>query len=172
MKILLFLLFFSAATLSAQDKMENLKIVWPEEYEWKVGNSQEDEKIHFVELVPGNESIEEWTIIGTMMAIKGLTGVPMEEVMNTYYEQVEERTDKASLTVLDQEKNGESPYILFKIESSSYKTDHPAESQLYYIVQGQSSIFSNSVAIKEGHLKEKFVKKWSKVFLESEFVYF
>jgi len=45
------------------------------------------------------------------------------------------------------------------------------ESQLYYIVQGNCSLYSNFVAIKEKSLTNEFVGKWKRVFKSSEFVY-
>jgi hypothetical protein len=76
--IILLLIFTTANYSIGQGQSENLKIVWPEEYKWKVGSNQENESIHMMELIPGNEKIEKWTIIGTMMSIKGAKNVPNE----------------------------------------------------------------------------------------------
>jgi len=40
-----------------------------------------------MELIPGNESINKWTIIGTMMAIKEATNIPIDVAMNTMFDQ-------------------------------------------------------------------------------------
>ena len=70
---------------------ENLKIVWPEEYKWKIGSNQENETMHMMELIPGKEKIEKWTILGTMISIKGATNVPMDKAMNMMYDQAKHR---------------------------------------------------------------------------------
>jgi len=44
-------------------KIENLKIIWPEEYKRKIGSNQDDKSVHMMELIPGNESIDKWIII-------------------------------------------------------------------------------------------------------------
>ncbi len=46
-------IILSFVSLKAQQKGENLKIVWPEEYKWKVGSNQENEQMHLMELVRG-----------------------------------------------------------------------------------------------------------------------
>src|SRR5262249_52392265 len=65
---------------------ENFKIIWPEEYKWKVGSNQENDKQHMIEMIPGNETIDKWTIIGTMLTIKGVQNVPMEVAMNLMFD--------------------------------------------------------------------------------------
>ena len=95
MKSLFALLLFISTNLFSQDKIENLKINWPEKYAWKIGNNQENDKIHFVELVPGNEDINNWTIIGTMLSIKGITNLPMDTAVNLMYEQTKSKCSKS-----------------------------------------------------------------------------
>jgi hypothetical protein len=86
-KIFTLLTFCIICTSSFAQRQENLKIVWPEEYKWKVGSNQENESIHMMELIPGNEKIEKWTIMGTMMSLKGAKNVPMDEAMYLMYDQ-------------------------------------------------------------------------------------
>lgn len=147
-----------------QNKVENLGINWPDEYNWQVGSNQENDKMHMIELVPGNETVEKWTIIGTMISIKGVKGVPMDKMMQITYDQSKEKAPKAKLTLVEK---GDK-WILFKIESPSFKGDKTPESQLFYIIQGEQSLYTNMVAIKEKALDAAFVEKWSAVFKSSQ----
>ena len=52
-----------------QVQRENLMIVWPEEYKWKVGSNKESESVHMMELIPGNEDLQKWTIIQCTLLI-------------------------------------------------------------------------------------------------------
>lgn len=61
--------------------------------------------------------------------------------------------------------------MLFKVETPSFPNDPKPESQLYYAIQGESTLFVNFIAIKEKKLPKDFIDKWSKVFKECEFVY-
>jgi hypothetical protein len=153
-----------------QEKTENLQINWPEEYKWKIGSNQEDKSVHMMELVPGNETVEKWTIIGTMLSIKGAENVPMDAVMNMTFDQAKIGAPKAKLTVVEKDEKALHPWILFKIEAPNFKDDKNPESQLYYVVQGDQSLYSNFVAIKEKVLTDEFVEKWTKVFKASEIV--
>jgi hypothetical protein len=71
----------------AQQKTEILEINWPLEYKWKIGSNQENETMQMMELIPGNETIEKWTILGTMLSIKGLKNVSLKEVIETTFDQ-------------------------------------------------------------------------------------
>jgi hypothetical protein len=158
-------------TCSIAQGRENLKIVWPEEYKWKVGSSQENESIHMLELIPGDEKIEKWSIMGTMMSIKGAKNVPMDKAMNLMYDQARQNAPDATVTLIEKNEEDKNPWIIFKIEAPRFKNDKRPESQLYYVIQGQSSLYSNFVALKEKKLSDDFVNKWKEIFKSSELVY-
>jgi len=111
MKKFLLLLLFSTSALFAQGEIENLKIHWPEEYQWKIGNSQEDDRVNFVELVPEKESIDNWTILGTMMSLKGVTGMPMEKIVELFYQQTKEKANDAKLTIIEKGQNAGLDFV-------------------------------------------------------------
>lgn len=160
-------------TLSAfgQGRIENLKIVWPEEYKWKIGSNQEDGSVHVIELIPGNEEINKWTIMGTMMSIKGAKSVPMDVVMNSMFDQAKQNAPKATVTLIEKDENAKNRWTIFKIEAPRFNNDKNPESQLYYVVQGESSLYSNFVAVKEKQLTREFIEKWKTVFKKSELIY-
>jgi len=153
-----------------QTKTETLKIIWPEENKWKIGSTQEDDKQRMVEYIPGNETIDKWTIIGTMLTIKGVTGVSVDVAMNLMFEQAKQAAIKPTLTFIESNDTAKHAWILFKIETSKFMNDPNPESQLYYIIQGEISLYSNFVAIKEKTLSKEFVTRWSNVFKASELV--
>ena len=169
---LLFLLTLIILTIpSFGQTQENLKITWPEEYKWKIGSNQEDDTQQMLELIPGNESVDKWTIIGTMLSIKGVKGVPMDVAMNLMFDQAKQNAINAKLTLIERNDTAKNAWIIFKIESPRFKNDKNPESQLYYIIQGNSSLYSNFVAIKEKTLSKEFIDKWTKIFKSSELVY-
>src|SRR5688572_7399052 len=56
---------------------ESLMLHWPENENWKIGSSQENDQMVMLELIHSNETLENWTEIGTMTSIKGAKNVPM-----------------------------------------------------------------------------------------------
>ena len=72
--------------------------------------------------------------------------------------------------MIEKDDKAKNPWILFKIEAPNFTNDKNPESQLYYIIQGEQSLYSNFVAIKEKKLSSEFIDKWTKVFKSSEFV--
>jgi hypothetical protein len=168
MKRLLFLATFVTLTINSFGQaQENLKIVWPEEYKWKIGSNQEDSTQHMIELIPSDETIDKWTIIGTMLSVKGVQNA----AMNIMFEQTKQSAIKPTLTLIERNDTTKNAWIIFKIETPRFKGDKNPESQLYYIIQGNTSLYMNFVAIKEKSLSNDFVEKWTKVFKSSELLY-
>ena len=149
---------------------ESLKIVWLEKYEWKLLSNQEDGSVHMIEVIPGKESAENWTMLGQMLSIKGALNVQMEDAKNMMFEQTKANSPNAKLTFLEKDEEDEYPWILFKIENPKFKGDKKPESQLWYVRQGKTSLFVNFIAMKKKKLKNNFVEEWAKVFKGSEVV--
>ena len=139
---------------------ESLMLNWPESENWKIGNTQEDDQMAMLELIHSNETLEKWTELGNMISIKGVKNVPMEKAMNMMYEQAKQHSPKATLTFIEKDESVEYPWIIFTIESPSFKDDKTPESQLWYIVQGKSSLYTNFRAIKKASIPDDLKKKW------------
>lgn len=167
-KLFLMTLFLSITNLIFSQ--ESLKIIWLEKYEWKLLSNQENDNVHIIEIIPGKEEAENWTMLGQMMSIKGALNVPMDKAKDLMFEQTKTTSPKAKLTVIEKNEQDEYPWILFKIENPNFEGDKKPESQLWYIRQGKTSLYVNFIAKKKKKLKEEFVEEWSKVFKESEFV--
>jgi len=171
-RLLFFFLFLATAVPALSQEQENLKIVWPEEYNWKIGSNQETEQVHVMELIPGKETLENWTLMGNMMSIKGGQNIPVDVAMNMMFQEAQKNSDNAVLTQIEKSTvDATTPWVLFKIEAKSFKDDKNPESQLYYITRGKTALYSNFIAIREARLKDKFVEKWAKVFKSSEVVW-
>lgn len=170
-KLFIILLLSIIIPAIAQQKMENLKVNWPEEYKWKIGNNQEDKTIHFMELIPEKETLENWSIIGTMMSLKNVQKMPMDKAVELFYNQTKKSAPNAKLTVLDKKEQIENPWVLFKVEVDKYLDDPNPESQVYYVIQGNSSLFVNIVGIKQKIISQEFEEKWGKIFKSSELIY-
>jgi hypothetical protein len=175
MKRLTFLTAFIALTTASfgqtQTKEENLKIVWCEEYKWKIASNQENKKTHFLEIIPGKDKIENWTMLGTMMSLKNIKITKTEQVVEMYRQSSLNESPKAKLTVLESNDTTKNIWVLFKVETPSFPNDPKPESQLYYAIQGETTLYVNFIALKEKNLSNDFITKWSKVFKASELVY-
>jgi hypothetical protein len=154
-----------------QTKEENLKTVWPEEYKWKIASNQEDKTIHFLEIIPGKERVEKWTMLGTMMSMKNTKIASIDQVVGMYKESSLKQSPKAMLTILEKNDTAKNVWVLFKVETPSFPNDPKPESQLYYAIQGEKTLYVTFIAIKEKTLSNDFLIKWSKVFKNSELVY-
>lgn len=167
-KLILILSLLSISQFLAAQ--ESLMINWLEEYEWEVLSNQEDDKMHILELIPGAETAESWTMLGQMMSIKNMTGVSMDEAKELIFSQSKESAVEPKLTFLEKDEADEYPWILFTIESPRFNNIDQPESQLWFIRQGATSLYMSFIAKKQATLDEEFIKTWSKVFKESKVV--
>jgi tetratricopeptide (TPR) repeat protein len=154
-----------------QQGRESLMLDWPESENWKLGSSQENEQMAMFELIHSNETLENWTEMGTMMSIKGVQNLPMDKAMNLMYEQAKQNAPTAKLTFLEKDEKAEYPWIIFTIESPGFKNDKRPESQLWYVVQGKTSLYTNFRAIKKATIPGDLKDKWVSFFKTGKVVY-
>lgn len=153
---------------AARVPQEVLQIDWPAEYNWKVGTDQDNGKMRLVEVVPGSETVENWSIIGSLLAIKGMTNMPMQTVLQGALEQQQKSDSIAHLTVLERNDTAASPWILFKVESATQRgATGKTESDMFFVVQGKTALFNAIVGVHEATLTDDFVSKWKNVFHSS-----
>lgn len=150
---------------------ESLMLDWPDSENWKIGSNQENEQQVMIELIHANETLENWTEIGTMMSIKGVRNLAMDKAMNLFYEQAKKTAPKAKLTFIEKDETAEYPWIMFTIESPNFINDKRPESQLWYIVQGKTSLYSNFRAIKKASIPVELKDKWVAFFKTGKVVY-
>lgn len=161
------LLLFLTLTTSAQENHETLKVYWPEEYNWQTGSDLETESMRIKELRSENGKEN---IIATTICMKGVQYSPMEIVMNGTFNDVRKYSPKATIVLIERDKDEKNHWIIFKIESISSKTHKGLESRLYYIVQGDHSLYSNFMSVNEKSLSTEKAGKWKNIFMRSELV--
>ena len=151
-------------------KKEVLKIEWPEEYKMKKALDIEDEKTRFAVFVPENETVDNWTILGSLVSYKKTKAPNIDIIIKSYEETFLKEEPSAKLTILEKDDRAENIWALFKIEAPFVSKKTNLEAQLVYVIQGEDDIHNAFVMIKEKTLSQKFVKKWSKVFKEGKLI--
>lgn len=143
---------------------ESLMLDWPDSENWKIGDDQENSQQHVLDLIHSDETIDNWTELGNMTSIKGVTGVSMDKAMNLMFDQAKLNSPKATLTFIEKDESVEYPWIIFTIESPSFKNDKTPESQLWYIIQGNQALYTNFRAVKQATISLDQKDKWTKFF--------
>lgn len=174
MKKLFTLLFIACSIFSfgqqvqkfnnVQQEGESLMLDWPDSEHWKIGDDQENSQMRVLDLIHENETIDNWTELGNMTYIKGLTGVPMDTAMEIMFNQAKGNAPKATLTFIEKDEKGVYPWIIFTIEAPGFNNDATPESQLWYIIQGKQGLYTNFRAIKKAKISEELKKKWTVFF--------
>jgi hypothetical protein len=167
-------LCLSAAGQSARNEQlagESLMLDWPEHENWKMGSNQENAEMAMIELIHSNETFENWTELATMTSYKGVKNVPVDKAMAMMYDQAKINAPKARLTFLEKDESAEFPWIIFTIESPEFKNDKRPESQLWYVVQGKTALYSNFRAVKKATIPKDLKDKWLAFFKTGKIVY-
>jgi len=190
---LLLILSFNISTVIGQLGKDNFYISWPTEYSWKKYDLNthielpspnedsfrywslgSDKVIGGFELIPKNETLNNWTIKGTMLRRvtydrKAIYSDANINLVAKGIFAVEKKTSpNAKFVVLDQISERE---VLFKIENLQYKDTPSPQSKLYYILLGTHPYIA-SVAIKESHLSNDFTAKWTKIFKSRNYSFY
>jgi len=162
---------FSKYCGNEQQSGESLSLHWPEEENWKIAESQENNQMMMIELLRNDEELYNWTEMGNMQSIKGATGIPMDRAMALIYDEAKQACPKAKLTFIEKDESIEFPWVLFTVECPMYKDTKAIESQLWYIVQGKTSLYTNFRAIKKASIPQATQDKWIRFFKGGKIVY-
>jgi len=155
---------------AAMTGKESLKLEWPAAEKWKIVNEQENEQQRVSEWIREGETLENWTELVTMTAIKGVTGVPVDKAMNMMLDQAKKEAPDAKLMFIEKDEKAEHPWIIFTIESPRFINDNNPESQMWYIVQGKQALYTNFRAVKKATITPELKEKWSKFFKSGNIV--
>lgn len=137
-----------------QQARETFLLNWPEEENWKVAHSDENDVMILTEYIPAHETLENWTELGFMMILKETTDVQLDKAMETMHNEALQSSPQAKLTFLEKDLSAEYPWILFMIEAPHFKNDPKPESQLWYIVQGKEALYINFRAVKKASISD------------------
>ena len=152
-------------------KGESLKLDWPKSEHWRIGDEQASVRQRTVNMVREDESIIEWTVLGNMTSVKGITGLPIDTAMYMMFLSAVAKAEDPKLTFIKKGQLQDCPWILFSIEAPGFKDDTIPESQLWYVVQGKEGLYTNFIAIKNSRLPEDFKEKWMTFFLNGRLIY-
>ena len=73
--------------------------------------------------------------------------------------------------IIEKDSTSKNFWAIFKVENPSFPNDPLPESQLWYVIHGDSTLYANFVAIRKASLSDEFVAKWTKVFKSSRLEY-
>jgi hypothetical protein len=172
-------LLFGIADAQQKKKHEEIMIEWPSEYNWKVIQRTNTSGKAQVMIIPGNENPQTASIIGTIAGYFSVDAGSPDSVIAMYRSLIDSGT---VLTVLErgdsvemrggpkQADSKERCWVIFKTETSVTNKYPIAESDLYYVRQGEYALYENYVAIKKPSLDAEFTERWVKVFKTAKII--
>lgn len=168
--LLIALSFFSFDTICAQVTSERLEINWPVKDRWKLLADNKDSMSHILEYAPQEATLTKWDTIIYVQTIKNIVAPSLDLVLSSYSKAALKESSKAIFTVIDKDESTKNFWVIYKVETADFPNDPVPESQLWYIVQGNETLFVNFIAVKEKTISDAFVAYWSKVFKTSKLI--
>ena len=105
------------------------------------------------------------------MVLKKYKDPNLETALNIFLNGHKEESPKAKITILERNDTVKHFWALYKVETSNFPNDPIPESQITYLIQGDTSLFMSFVIIKETFLSDDFIMKWSKILKESRLTF-
>jgi tetratricopeptide (TPR) repeat protein len=158
----------SAATTETKTT-ESLMMDWPDAEGWKIADQQDDGEQKVIDLLRNNETLKNWTEIGTMIVYKNLSAakkVPITSTMDIMYETAKKDCPKAKLTLIEKDESAKYPWVIYKIECPS----KDPESQVWFAIQGTDELFVNFRAVKQKTIPPDLQDKWVTFFKTAKIV--
>lgn len=156
---------------NSQQKGESLALDWPDEENWKLGSSQENQQMATIELVRNNETLENWTELGTMTSYKGVTKKNVEQIMQMFFDLTKKTCAEATLSILEKSVDADPQWIIFSIECGKYDDGTGPESQVWYVIQGKDALYSNQRALKVDKIPDETKQAFVEFFKKAKLVY-
>ena len=175
-KIVIFILTFllvytNSFAQNSLPKGELLMLDWPDEENWKLGSSQENEQMVVIDLVRGDETVENWTEIVTMITYKGVKNKKVEEMKQVFYGHTKKICANAKLTELEKNNVASNPWIIFSIECGGFADGTGPESQVWFVIQGKDALYANQRALKVPEIPVQTKQKFLSFFKKAKLVY-
>ena len=159
--ITLFLVIILSFHANCQtSKSELVKINWPKEDSWRIADQKKSESQTMIELLKGKETFENFSEIGTTYIFRGAMYVPVLDKIEELYNRVKKNAPSATITMIEKDEKSNCHWYIYKIES-------PAESQVWYAVQGKNEINVSFWATRTPEIKKELQDKWLKIFKSS-----
>ncbi|SFW66696.1 hypothetical protein [Chitinophaga sancti] len=152
-------------------RRETLKMVVPGLSSWKILFEGEDSVNYIKQLIPANETKENWQTTINQTFVKGIKVEKIHQVVDIFVTASKSETNLTKTTIINEVEGPGQKWALFKAETPYYPNDPRPESQLYYLLQGKDGVHVAFVAIREKQLSPEFVKKWTEIFRKSSLVY-
>lgn len=142
--------------------VESLALDWPDEENWQLANRQQEKIMTMLELTRNGETVENWSELGTMISYNGVSGMSMDAAMELFLKTAKQQSPNVKQSLVEKNENTKYPWVIFKMEYAGSKDS--SESQLWYVTQGNKTLFAAFRAIRKNEIPNSKLAEWIKFF--------
>ena len=147
---------------SGESVIESLSLDWPDEENWNLANHQENQGVTMIELTRNNETLENWSELGSMVSYNNVSGMSMEAAMNLMLTSSKANSPNVEQLLIEKDETGEYPWVIFKMENAG--SANSPEAQIWYVTQGKQTLFTAFRAVRKSEISDDLQTKWVKFF--------
>lgn len=147
--------------------IETLFFQLPDHENWKLKNNNSDENISTIDIIKNDKNKNDWEDILNIVTVFNVKPrkSELDFMMDMVLKQSKEKAPNAKSTLIDKEEDADYPWIMFKNECPEIKGLEQTESQIYFIILGEATIYICSRSIKSNKFsedKEKIITEFFK----------
>lgn len=133
----------------------------PDHENWKLKSSQSDKEMSINDFIKNDKSLQDWDDILNIVTVFNVKPQKSELnfMMDMVLKQSKEKAPNSISTLIEKDKNAEYPWIMFKNECPKIEGRGQTESQIYFIILGEATIYICSRSIKS----DKFTEDQEKI---------
>jgi hypothetical protein len=151
-----------AYSLSAQSPYEMYCGEW--RGGWKVGKVTDDDKVLEYQLFHEGESKSNWTERAGLTTYKTFYSLNVEQIMEQLLSEMKPKYEKAKFTMVDKNVYGDTPYVIYLIETENFNHTGKPQALIQHIVKGPEFTHIAYFMTKESKMSGSDKRQWESFF--------
>jgi len=144
--------------------METVRLDWFKGDVWKLTDANNNDEMIVREYLRHDESYENWTELGTMQTILGMNHLGIKNYMDVIYDQAKKNCDQINSEVIENQPDAEYPWAIFSIECFEPADGSDSQYQIWHIIQGEESLYTNFWITKNPKPDPAEINRWVNFF--------
>lgn len=142
--------------------VESLATDWPDEEHWKVVRNSSAAGMSIMSLLMENETSKNWTDRGFIISFHRQVMKSLNEAKELAYLIVSDDAPLVSISEISRDAGAKYPWVIVAFEGSGSPIN--PESQVWYLVQGTSTLFAIIREVPQDWVPEEKLNEWLKFF--------
>jgi len=163
--LILLIILISCCTISRQEN-EAIYVNFKDKENWEITENNYKDNQHII-LLANNKTSEYLSLTSS----PGVKNSDLAKTMNNFYNIEKGQSKDAKLTLIQKDVNASDPWIMYSIQDINNEECNCKESQVWLLIQGDNSLHSCVMSVKNDLFTNEKKEEIIKVFKTAKVVY-